>query len=119
MTRNAVHAHSRSHLAQKPIRRDGAPDRIYEASVSVTGSQSGLAPQRNPYHGRVADCEVQRIPNEQVDGEKEWYRVTPAYEFLGVGALKTGREAWPRQVSVSVAEFVRDDHLRSNCTVNT
>src|SRR5207302_812263 len=43
-----------------------------------------------------------------------WERVTPEPDILGVEASRIANAAWPWQVSIYVAEFVRDDPLETD-----
>ena len=56
--------------------------------------------------------EIRRVPDDEVDGEAAWERLTDDPDVRGVEAVKLGgvRE-WTWQVGVFVAEFLRDDPL--------
>jgi len=57
---------------------------------------------------------VQRLPDSEVDGEEGWDRLTDEPEIRGVEALLSDSGGkWPWQVTIWVAEFLREDPLQS------
>jgi hypothetical protein len=55
---------------------------------------------------------IERVADDLVDGVQEWVRHTDDQEIRGVGALQTHSDGpWSWQVSVWVAEFLREEPL--------
>jgi len=57
--------------------------------------------------------DVRRVPDDEVDGDEGWERLTDDPDVRGVEAVKVGEEEWPWQVIASVAEFLREDPLET------
>jgi hypothetical protein len=61
----------------------------------------------------TGEGEVRRVPDEEVDGEEAWERLTEESEIRGVEATRHDDDGWPWSVSVSVMEFIREEPLES------
>jgi hypothetical protein len=58
--------------------------------------------------------DVRRVPDDEVDGEEGWDRLTDDPEVRRVEALRWhGASEWPWQVTIWAAEFVREEPLES------
>ena len=64
------------------------------------------------YPPQSMDGDIRRVPDDEVDGEEAWERLTDDPDVRGVEAVKLEASGdWAWQVGVFVAEFVRDDPL--------
>jgi hypothetical protein len=58
--------------------------------------------------------DIVRVPDDEADGEEAWVRETDDPDVLGVEAVRLqDTDEWSWQVTVSVAEFIRDDPLEA------
>ncbi len=85
--------------------------RLTPAQRPRPGIHEHLSPPLPPYPLDMRD-EIVRVPDDEVDGEEEWVRETDDDDVLGVDAVKLeDADEWPWQVTIAVAEFVREDPL--------
>lgn len=59
----------------------------------------------------MAGFEIRRVPDDEVDGDEEWVRVTDEGDIFGVDLVRRGSDPWPWTVFVSVMEFIREEPL--------
>ena len=61
----------------------------------------------------MTTIEIKQTPPLDEEILEQWVRVTDDEEIHGVCATRSANEGWPWQVSIYVAEFIRDEPLQS------
>ena len=59
----------------------------------------------------MTDIQIRKQEPQDDEILEEWVRVTDSLDLLGVDAVKIDLPEWPWQVSLYVAEFVREESL--------
>ena len=104
VSRFLVNMRAPAHAAgSTPGQRHIARSRSRPAYVRQSGQSVPMA----------GEGEIRRLPDEEVDGEEGWERLTDEPEIRGVEATRHDDDDWPWSVVVWVMEFVREEPLES------